>query len=184
MRVTPRSAVLTAVAFGVLASAPVVRAHVTPDKAKFVKATLTQGYPACVAADTVTTSGIPACAEQPEIDPACVFAGGSGKLLLTISKSDIKATAVLKGLACEGETLQAYFDIRTTSDDCPTAGGHCTAQDQEIVAGSCVVTDGKCTIKVTVPSGYTPGAGAAHQVMGCGVARGSLKTFSCGMLNP
>ena len=78
--------------------------------------------------------------------------------------------ASLKGLACEGQTLAAYFNIRTTSDDCPTAGGHCTAQDQEITVGSCVVTDGKCKIKVTVPSGYTPGAGAASQILGCGAA--------------
>ena len=159
-------------------------AHITPEKAKAIKAELTQGYVQCTAPDTVTSAGLPACAEQAEIDPACVFAGGSGKLSATISKSDIKVSANLKGLDCEGETLQAYFDIRTTSDDCPTAGGHCTAQDAQLIAGSCVVADGKCKIKATVPSGYTAGAGAASQILGCGVEHGSLKTFSCGILNP
>ena len=127
---------------------------------------------------------MPACAEQPEIDPACVFAGGSGKLSAAISSSDVKVSAAIKGIACEGETLEAYFDVRTTSDDCPTAGGHCTAQDREITAGSCVVTGSKCKIKVTIPSGFTAGSGAASQILGCGLKRGSLKTFSCGILNP
>jgi hypothetical protein len=173
------AAVLTA-----LVTALPVWAHITPDKAKSIKAELTQGYLQCTAPDTVTTGGLPACAEQEEIDPACVFAGGDGKLSATINKSDIKVAASLKGIACEGETLAAYFTIRTTSDDCPTAGGHCTAQDQELTVGSCVVTKGKCTIKATVSSGYTPGAGAASQILGCGISRGGLKTFSCGILNP
>jgi hypothetical protein len=173
-----------AVASSLLLAGRAAWAHITPDKAKSIKAELTQGYLECTAPDTTTSAGLPACAEQAEIDPACIFAGGSGKLSATISKSDVKVSASLKGLDCEGQTLQAYFDIRTTSDDCPTAGGHCTAQDAELVAGSCVVTDGKCKIKATVPSGYTAGAGAASQILGCGVERGSLKTFSCGILNP
>ncbi len=159
---------LSIIIFSVLTAGGPAWAHITPDKAKAIKAELTQGYLQCTAPDTTTAGGLPACAEQEEIDPACVFAGGDGKLSATISKSDIKVAASLKGLACEGQTLAAYFNIRTTSDDCPTAGGHCTAEDQEITVGSCVVTDGKCKIKVTVPSGYTPGAGAASQILGCG----------------
>lgn len=166
-----------------LSAAPAI-AHISPSKAKQLKAEIVQGYPPCTAPDTVTTGGTPACDEQPEIDPACTIAPGSGKLSAKVSPTGIKATASLKDLTCEGQTLDAYLDVRTTSDDCPSASGHCTAVDQTLLIGSCVVAGGKCRISADVPTGFTAGSSADFQILGCGLQRGSLKSMSCGILVP
>ena len=72
---------LSIIVFSVLTAGAPAWAHITPDKAKAIKAELTQGSLRVTAPDTTTSEGLPACAEQEEIDPAFVFAGGSRQAL-------------------------------------------------------------------------------------------------------
>ena len=90
--------------------------------------------------------------------------------------------ATLKGLACEGEVLTVALGVRTTTDDCPA--DHCTVADEEIVGGTCTVTQGKCTIKAALPSGYPEAAGTELTIRTCAVRRGATDTFVCGIMVP
>ena len=145
MRPTSYVAMTTLIALGIAGAA---EGHEFPKAAKKISSTLVQNYAECTAPDTTTIgSGAPACLETEPVDTLCTFPGeGSGKVSLSISGASLKVKGKLSGLAptCEGQILSVNLGVRVTSDDC--TGGHCTAEDETITAGSCTVTDGKCSI--------------------------------------
>lgn len=167
-------------------SARPAAAHEFPAKAKQIKSALVQNYDACVAPDAATIGGgLPACEELDPIDTLCTFPGaGDGSLSAKISGTGIAVKAKLKGLspACDGQSLSVAFDVRVTTDDCP--GGHCVVTDQTVTGGSCTVAGGRCTISSTIPTAYPAGAGSEFTILSCGVNRGLLASFSCGILIP
>jgi hypothetical protein len=167
----------------VLSSLP-AQAHFFPKKAPSFKAFLVQNYPVCTAPGATSSTGEPACEGPAEVDPSCVFsAKGLGTFSAVVkSKTKIAISARLSGLdvSCEGKTLSAALGVRTTSDTCPT--DHCTAVDKEIVAGSCIVSKGKCAIGAVVDPGFPPGAGSEMTILTCGVKNGALQTFACGIM--
>ncbi|HXJ35972.1 MAG TPA: hypothetical protein VMS22_18220 [Candidatus Eisenbacteria bacterium] len=181
-RITPALAIAAAIAFN---SVP-ADAHEFPTKAKQLKSSLVQNYAPCLAPDTATNGGTPACGGEPDpVDTQCTFASKSqGSLTVAISKTDLKVKASLKGLspACDGETLTIALGVRTTTDDCP--GGHCTVIDQEVTGGTCTVAGGKCSISTAIPSGYSAGAGSEMTILTCGVRHGALDAFACGVMVP
>lgn len=162
-------------------------AHEFPNKAKLLKASLVQNYAACTVPDTATIAGgKPACGGEPDpIDTVCTFPGtGDGSLTAKIKPTGVDVAAKLKGLApaCDGQTLTVAFGVRTTTDDCP--GGHCVVTDETLSGGTCTVASGRCTIKATIPTAYPAGAGSEMTVLTCGVNRGLLASFSCGLMVP
>ncbi len=177
---------VTLAAAAVLLAATTTPAHVFPKKAKQIKSDLVQKYDACTAPDTATVSGgVPACGETDPANPECTFSSdGTGSFQAKVKDQsyDVKAKVQKLDANCEGKTLTAAFDIRTTTDDCPAE--HCTVIDQELIVGSCVVTNGKCQIKTSLPSGYPSGAGSESTILGCGINDGALRTFSCGIMVP
>jgi hypothetical protein len=44
------------------------------------------------------------------------------------------------------------------------------------------VTNGRCTIKDTLATGFPSGAGSEMTILTCGVKNGTLQTFSCGIM--
>ena len=179
--------IITLTAAAVLLAATTAPAHVFPKKAKQIKSDLVQHYEACTAPDTATVSAnVPACGETEAANPDCTFSSdGTGQFQAKISKTggyDVKSKVQKLDANCEGKTLTAAFDVRTTTDDCPNE--HCTVIDQELTVGSCVVTKGKCQIKASLPSGYPSGAGSESTILGCGINDGALRTFSCGIMVP
>jgi hypothetical protein len=172
------------VTVGMLVSAPGgAGAHSFPVKAKTLRADLVQGYPQCTSPNAQTSAGRPACLESEELDPSCLFGDrGAGMLAATISKSNIKLRASVKGLdpGCEGKTLIAALTVRATTDDCPME--HCTVVDYDVTGGSCTVRKGKCTLSASVPTGYPAGAGSEMTVVSCGLKNGDATTFTCGVM--
>lgn len=163
------------------------RAHEFPGKAKLLKASLVQNYAACTSPDTATIGGgKPACGGEPDpIDTLCTFPGaGDGALTAKIKPTGVQVLAKLKGLApaCDGQTLTVVFGIRTTTDDCP--GGHCVVTDDTLSGGTCTVAGGRCTISTTIATSFPAGAGSEMTFLTCGVNRGLLQSFSCGLLVP
>lgn len=174
--------------FGTLLSlilAPLAGAHTHPAKAKTLESSLVQTYAECTAPNATTTSGRPACEASAEVDPGCLFShDGVGLLTAVVKGTGIKVRATLRDLepTCNGATLQVLFRVRTTTH-CPNE--HCTTVDEDLIStASCTVTDGKCTIKDTIPTGFPAGDGSAMQILSCGVRRGELQAFSCGVLVP
>lgn len=159
-------------------------AHSFPKKAPVLKAFLVQNYPPCTAPDATTSNGQAACVGAAEVDPSCVFSSnGLGTFSAVVkAKTKIAVAAVVSGLdpQCEGKTLTAALGVRTTSDSCPD--DHCTSVDKEIVAGTCTVTKGKCSVKATVDPQFEAGAGAEMTVLTCGMKNGDLPTFTCGIM--
>ena len=159
-------------------------AHFFPKKAPSLKTFLVQNYPPCTAPAATSSTGDPACEGVGEVDPSCVFsAKGLGTFSAVVkSRTKIAVTAHLSGLdsGCEGKTLAASLQVRTTSDTCPN--DHCTTIDKEITAGSCVVSRGRCSIGAVMDSGFPAGAGSEMTILACGVKNGSLQTFTCGIM--
>jgi hypothetical protein len=158
-------------------------AHEVPAKATTLRADLIQDYGPCTSPDTSTLDGAPACLGPDPSDTLCTFGSkGAGNLTLKITKTDIAAKAVVRGIAplCDGQTLTATFTRRTTGDTC--AADHCTLRDEEVRAGSCVVRKGTCRIRTRIGSGYAAGTGSAMKILGCGMKRGTLDTFGCGIM--
>ncbi len=170
-------------AFLSLGIAGVAAAHSFPAHARSLKADLVQNYPACETPDTQTSTGRPACLSSVEVDPACLFGGkGAGTLDAVITKTNITVRGRLSGLdpLCNGRTLAAAFTVRTTTDDCPME--HCTVVDQELSAGSCTVSGGKCKLHGTIATGYPAGAGSEMTILTCGVKDGDATAFTCGIM--
>jgi len=158
-------------------------AHFFPKKATSLKSFLVQNYPPCTAPEATSTTGEPACEGVAEVDPSCVFSSkGVGTFSAVVkSRTKVAIGVRMSGLdMCDGKTLTAALGVRTTSDTCPN--DHCTAVDKEIVAGTCVVSHGRCVINSTIDSGFPAGAGSEMTVLSCGVKNGSLQTFSCGIM--
>jgi hypothetical protein len=173
------------VSFTIVATVGVARSHEFPAAAKKINASLVQNYAACVAPDTTTGGGTPACAGTTPVDTLCTFPGtGNGKVTLSIGGTAIKAKAKLQGLAptCEGQTLSVQLGVRVTTDDCP--GDHCTVADQALTAGSCTVSGGKCAINGEVSSGYPAGENSGIQIVTCSVGRTGVNSFACGLFVP
>lgn len=166
-----------------LAASP-AEAHSFPKKAPALKSFLVQNYPACLSPDGTTGNFEAACVGASEVDPSCVFSSkGIGTFSATVkSKTKIAIAATVSGLdpQCEGKTLTAALQVRTTSDSCPD--DHCTSVDKEILAGSCVVAKGRCAVKATVDPGFEAGSGAEMTVLRCGMNNGNLATFVCGIM--
>lgn len=185
MRTITTTLIACAAAATLAASA---HAHEFPTRAKQIKSSLVQNYAACTSPDTATNGGArPACGGEPDpIDTICTFGGGNadGSLTASISGTGIKAKAKLKGLSptCDGQTLTVAFGVRTTTDDCP--GGHCIVTDETLSGGTCVVTNGRCTISTIIPTAYPAGSGSEMTVLTCGVNRGLVPTFACGIMVP
>lgn len=165
-------------------STSVASAHFFPKKAPSLKTFLVQNYPPCTDPGATSSTGEAACEGVGEVDPSCVFsAKGVGTFSAVVkSRTKIAVNARLSGLdtGCEGKTLTAALTVRTTSDTCPN--DHCTAVDREIVAGTCVVSHGRCNVGATFDSGFPAGAGSEMTVLDCGVKNGSLETFACGIM--
>ena len=162
-------------------------AHVFPTKAKLLKSSLVQSYASCTAPTTQTRGGLPACGGEPDpIDTVCGFGNAKtdGSLMVQAGKTGLKLHAALKGLSptCDGQSLTIALRVRTTTDDCPD--GHCIVTDQPITAGSCTVAKGKCAISATFPSPFEAGAGSEMTILDCGVRRGDVDTFRCGVMIP
>ena len=159
-------------------------AHSSPKQAPTLKAFLVQNYPPCIAPDSTTSNGQAACVGAAEVDPSCVFSSsGFGTFSAVVkAKTRLAVTAVVSGLdlPCEGKTLTAALGVRTTSDSRPD--DHCTSVDKEIVAGTCTVTKGKCSVKATVDPQFAAGSGAEMTVLTCGMKNGELATFTCGIM--
>jgi hypothetical protein len=158
-------------------------AHSFPATAPLLKVNLVQGYPACSAPNTMTSTGRPACLSTDELDPGCLFGSkGFGVLTARIEKSNIDVSLRLRGLdpLCEGRHLGAAFTVRTTTDDCPNE--HCTVVDYEVTGGSCTVKKGKCALKTAIPTGYPAGAGSEMTLVTCGVKDGDKTAFTCGIM--
>ena len=167
----------------VVAGATGASAHFFPAKATSLKAQLVQSYQQCTSPGTMTSSGKPACLSSLETDPTCVFeSNGSGTLSASIHGTSIVVKGSVRGISasCEGKTLHAAFKVRTTTDDCPME--HCTVVDQEIDAGSCIVTLGRCSLSATVATGYPAGAGSEMSILTCEVDDGMLTAFNCGIM--
>lgn len=187
MRTLLTSLVVIALALG--ATGPAT-AHIFPEKAKSLKASLVQGYDACTTPDTSTNGGKPACSDTDPIDPDCAFdvteGKGSGQLKATIKDTDVIVKATVKGLSafCDGKTLTVRLGVRTTTDDCP--GDHCTVADDQLEGGTCVVADGKCTISAVIPSGYPLAAASEMTILSCGVRNQTddRDSFACGLMVP
>ena len=166
-----------------VACAATADAHSFPAKAPTLKADLVQAYPPCTAPDATTTSGRAACLGTEEVDPDCLFGSkGFGTLAATIKGTNVVVASKLKGLdpLCEGRTLTAALTVRTTTDDC--ASDHCTEVDYQLIGGSCTVKKGKCAMRTSIASGYTPGAGSEMTILGCGVNEGERSAFTCGIM--
>ena len=170
-------------AFLCLAAAATCDAHSFPATAKSMTASLVQAYPQCIAPDTMTNAGRPACLATAEVDPGCVFGSrGIGTLKATIAKTSVKLTATLKGLdvQCENKTLMPALTVRTTTDDCPQE--HCTVADYDLTGGLCIVRHGKCSVSTSIPTLYPAGAGSEMTVLTCGVKEGDRTAFTCGIM--
>jgi len=158
-------------------------AHSFPATAPLLKTNLVQGYPPCTAANTMTSSGRPACLSTDELDTNCLFGSkGFGLLMARIDRSNINVNLTLRGLepSCEGRILAPAFTVRTTTDDCPKE--HCTVVDYELTASSCLVKKGKCAVKTAIPTGYPAGAGSEMTLVSCGVKDGDRTAFTCGIM--
>jgi hypothetical protein len=169
--------------FVCLAAAVTCDAHSFPATAKSMTASLVQAYPQCTTPDTATSAGRPACLDTSEEDPGCLFGSrGIGTLKATITKTNVKLTATLKGLdiSCESKTLMPALTVRTTTDDCPQE--HCTVADYDLTGGLCVVRHGKCSITTSIPTLYPTGAGSEMTVLACGVKEGDRTAFTCGIM--
>jgi hypothetical protein len=167
----------------VLAIAGTSHGHSFPAKAVSLKASLVQGYPECTTPNVMTSGGRPACLATDELDPGCVFGSkGVGSLAATISKTNVKLSAKLKGIdpLCEGATLTPSLTVRTTTDDCPDE--HCTVMDYQLTGASCVVKKGKCSATTSIPTGYPAGAGSEMTVVTCGVQSAGKTAFTCGIM--
>ena len=167
----------------VLAIAGTSHGHSFPAKAASLKASLVQGYPECAAPNVTTSGGRPACLATTELDPGCVFGSkGVGSLAATISRTNVKLSAKLKGIdpLCEGATLTPSLTVRTTTDDC--AEDHCTVMDYQLTGASCVVRKGKCSASASIPTGYPAGAGSEMTVVACGVQSAGKTAFTCGIM--
>ncbi len=168
--------------------------HNEPISAKKLSLSLVTSYSACSGGPNTTTVllPLPACDPPVRNDSVCGFgakgsvkAGVSGSGATETIKFSVKAADIT---GCEGQTLALVASVRLTTDDC-MSGGSCTVLEgtlQDFPVGlSCVVTDGKCSIKGALPTGIlAPGKNTGLQLQGCALKRGSAHTFDCGLLFP
>ena len=160
-------------------------AHSEPAKAKTLKVQLVQAHVPCTAPNTMTSTGLPACAPEVQSYASCQFGTkGAGKLTAVVRGTSIAVRSSLRGLdACDGQTLTAVMSLRATSDDCPFTA--CTYEITDLPLGSCVVQNGKCAIRNTVGTGIFVGDNATGlELTGCGLKNGATRTFTCGLLVP
>lgn len=176
-------------------------AHNEPLKGNLFKTNVVTAYQPCAAGTVTTDAPGPVQAACPAVrrDSVCGFGvKGTGKLQakvlsdpVTKAAIDIGVHAVLVGLdsGCEGDTLTLNVATQITIDDCIGASGGCTYA-ATFALGSCVVTDGHCTIESTVntnPPATLRIEGGNHQALEFGTwtfKRGTFTTFLAGIVNP
>ena len=138
----------------------------------------------------------PACTPPVVESPGCLFSpNGKGKVkMIVLPSGDVRYKMKIKRLdaACEGETLDFVVKYQQTNDDC-TGGVSCTAQNTELILGSCMVTSGTCSINSTFNADTTanlggpafqPGLETSLSLDGCGLFLGSELAFRCGLYLP
>jgi len=174
-------------------------AHAIPDhpfgarkfNAEFVKA-----YRGCTAPNDVTNNPFApkfAC-EPPVMEvPACEFGpSGKGKVKMraNVGAGDIGYKVKFKGLepSCAGQQLDYAVRYRQTNNDCSIGSGECTAEDTDVIAGSCIVTaSGNCSITGTINADaaigpvFAPGLETSLELHGCGMLINGFPAFTCGM---
>jgi hypothetical protein len=173
-------------ALSLLAVPALAAAHGNPAKAKILTSSLVQGFVECKTPNTTTPSGRPACDSAIEADNVCLFGHhGTGLLQAAVKGTGIKVKATLKGIeaGCDGKLLAVALRVRTTVE-CPS-NERCTAVDEDLVGQvTCTVSNGKCTIKDTIQTGLAADEAATIQILSCGIRRGEVQAFGCGMSAP
>jgi len=161
-----------------------------PSKAKGVKGEFVTAYNSCLVPSQTTNPPVtlPACTAV-QSDTTCTWGSkGAGKYGASVSKTDIKVSASLSGLACADSTLlTATSDADVTTTDC-TVDPACTATIDNFPIGACIVALGKCSIKTTVETFIGLGTNVFKEGQVLNIAlgetaifRGGTKTFVGGV---
>ncbi len=161
-----------------------------PSKAKGIKGEFVTGYEPC---STPTQSSnppivLPGCSPV-RSDTVCEFGSkGTGKFGASVSKTDVKISASLKGLSCAaGTVLTMGTTTNVTTEDC-TAGDCTLIVPANFPIGTCTVdTKGGCSVKGTVEgflgdtTVFKDGKIVNIEIQAINVLRGAARPFSAGV---
>jgi len=159
-----------------------------PKIAKTAKVSVVTAYEPCTSPTLTTSTGDAACPAV-RSDPGCGFGTGHGLMYVrTKGATGWAVKIVLLGLesACEGQTIQFFASLRSTSDECGTGplGPSCTVGFPNILLGPCTVThtgfSGLSTPVFATPALLTKLGGV--EITDLVGKRGSLTSFRYGIV--